>query len=98
MDIQEILTIHLDRLLASRAYPKTICPSEVARALSASELAAAHLSSWRDAMPEIRRIVADKRARGEVQVLQKGEVVEGELGDALEQVVGPVRVRKILGG
>lgn len=46
-------------------------------------------------MPEIRRIVAEKRVRGEVEVVQKGEVIEGDLGESLKKVVGPIRVRKV---
>lgn len=94
--IQEILTTHLNHLLDSREHPKTICPSEVARALSSSERATGNLTSWRDAMPEIRRVVAQKRRRGEVEVLQKGHVLEGDLGEGLEGVAGPLRIRKIL--
>jgi hypothetical protein len=46
-------------------------------------------------MPEIRRVVAEMRERGEVEVLQKGNVLEGDLDEGLERVVGPIRVRKI---
>lgn len=86
---------HLHRLLESRAYPKTICPSEVARALSASELRAVGASDWRDLMPEIRERVWDMRDRDEVEILQRGEVLgrEVRIGD----VRGPIRVRKTLG-
>ena len=44
-------------------------------------------------MPQVRRLVADMRRRGEVEVLQKGNVLEGDLGEELENVVGPLRVR-----
>ncbi len=95
--IQDVLQSHLDRLLASREPPKTCCPSEVARALSPEDLTAADYSSWRDAMPEIRRIIAAMRKRGEVDVLQKGAVLDGgDLGEGLERVVGPIRIRKAL--
>lgn len=47
-------------------------------------------------MPEIRRIVAEMRKRGEVEVLQKGSVLEGDLGEDLERVVGPIRIRRAL--
>ena len=85
---------HLDRLLESRESPKTFCPSEVARALSATNLQEAGIESWRNAMPEIRRMVAELRQQGKVEVLQKGSVLEGALGEGLEHVVGPIRVRK----
>ena len=86
---------HFERLLATREYPKTICPSEVARALNARDLQEADIISWRDAMPEIRKMVAEMRKRGEVDVLQKGAILEGDLGEGLGHVVGPIRVRKI---
>jgi hypothetical protein len=47
-------------------------------------------------MSEIRTIVAEMRARGEVEVLQKGSVLEGDLGEGLVDVAGPVRVRKVV--
>lgn len=40
--------------------------------------------------------MSEMRSRGEVQVLQKGAIIEGDLGESLENVVGPLRVRKIL--
>jgi hypothetical protein len=93
--LRRSLQPHLERLLASREYPKTICPSEVARALSSADLQQAGAATWRDTMPEIRRVVAEMRERGEVEVLQKGNVLEGDLDEGLERVVGPIRVRKI---
>jgi hypothetical protein len=93
--IRAILQPHLERLLNSREHPKTICPSEVARAVSSHELVSGGFSSWRDAMSDIRVLVAEMKSRGEVEVLQKGSVVEGDLGEGLENVVGPLRVRKI---
>jgi hypothetical protein len=93
---RSILQPHLERLLDSREHPKTICPSEVARALSSQELLRGSFLTWRDAMSEIRTIVAEMRARGEVEVLQKGSVLEGDLGEGLVDVAGPVRVRKVV--
>lgn len=87
---------HLDRLLTSRVYPKTICPSEIARALSQADLNAGALGSWRDAMPHVRRLIAERRDRGEVQVLQKNVVLEGYLGDGLTAVMGPLRARLVV--
>ncbi len=92
---REVLKGYLDRLLASRELLKTICPSEVARALSREELETAGASTWRELMPEIRNLVAEMRDRGEVEVLQKGAVLKGELGVGLADVKGPVRVRRL---
>src|SRR5450432_4107659 len=92
-DTRKVLKGYLDNLLASREHPKTICPSEVARALSRDELHAARVSSWRDLMPEIREIVAEIWVKGMVEVLQKGCVLDGDLGEGLADVKGPIRIR-----
>jgi len=47
-------------------------------------------------MPEIRGIVAEMRKKCKVEVLQKGTVVEGDLGEGLIHVVGPIRIRRVL--
>lgn len=83
---------HLDRLLASREWPKTICPSEVARAMSSKELAEAEVSSWRDLMPQLREDVFKLRDEGQLEVLQKGQILGHEI-DA-HNVTGPIRVRR----
>ena len=84
-----VILPHLTRLLSKRAFPKTICPSEVARALSPAELTACDVTSWRDLMDDVRVLVWDMRNRGEVEVLQGGVVFEGKRGE----VRGPIRVR-----
>ena len=78
--------------LHQRDPPKTFCPSEVARALTLDELDALGLESWRDAMPVIREVVWTRRAAGECEVLQKGQVLEADV--RLEDVKGPIRVRR----
>ena len=89
---KEILLPHLQRLLSSREYPKTICPSEVPRALTAAELEATRAVSWRDLMPAVREILWEMRQHGEVEVLQKGLLVPDQA--TLEDVRGPIRARK----
>jgi hypothetical protein len=89
---EEILEPHLQRLLSSRAYPKTICPSEVPRALSNVELQQAGASSWRDLMDHVRAMVCELREKDEVEVLQKGEILSPTT--RLEDVHGPIRVRQ----
>lgn len=87
---------HLHDLLASREPPKTFCPSEVARRLTADELQdLGYGKDWRNAMPEIRRLAFELRAQGEVEVLQKGEVLADDVG--LDDVVGPIRLRRASG-
>jgi hypothetical protein len=79
-------------LLDKREWPKTICPSEVARALSAQELLQLDTESWREAMARIREYVWELRGTGEVEVLQKGEVLDATV--RLEDLHGPIRVRR----
>ena len=87
-----VLQQHLDRLLESRTYPKTICPSEVPRALAAGELEEMGASSWRELMPDVRRLLWQMRDRGEVEIMQHGEALGAHVG--VEDVKGPIRVRK----
>lgn len=90
--IQSIIKPHLDRLLSARAHPKTICPSEVARALTQDELHAANASDWRVLMPTIREMLWEMRSLKEVEILQKGEPVSEEI--ELRDVKGPIRARR----
>jgi hypothetical protein len=89
---REVILKHTHRLISARDYPKTICPSEVARALSASELSALHAPDWRATMVDVRELVWELREQGEVEVLQTGEVLDVE---SLSDIKGPIRVRKV---
>lgn len=90
------IEFHINHFLASRQPPKTFCPSEVARALTHPELQSLGYSCWREAMPDIRSILSNMRENNDVEILQKGVVLEGDLGAGLGNVVGPIRVRKPL--
>ena len=94
LDIGDVLKAHIDRLLSSRDYPKTICPSEIPRALTPAELKACGTSDWRSLMPAVRDILWNMREKGEVEILQKGSLVP-ENTEAAE-INGPIRARKIL--
>ena len=85
---------HMQDFLQSRHPPKTFCPSEVARRLTVDELQGLEYEEWRDAMPEIRRLAFEMRRRGEIEVLQKGEVLADDVG--LDEVVGPIRLRRVV--
>ncbi|KAJ4993632.1 hypothetical protein SVAN01_00686 [Stagonosporopsis vannaccii] len=89
---REILLEHANRLLSSRDFPKTICPSEVARALSSSDLSTLGASHWRATMDPIRELMWEMCQAGEVEVMQKGQVLS--VG-RLEDIKGPIRVRKV---
>jgi hypothetical protein len=56
--------------LAARGPGKTLCPSEIARALVREE------SAWRALMPEIRAVAARLAAAGELVVSQRGRPVD----------------------
>ncbi|EXJ94851.1 hypothetical protein A1O1_03249 [Capronia coronata CBS 617.96] len=89
-----ILSTRLQELLSRRAYPKTLCPSEIARSLSSGELRELGVSEWRDLMPQLRQMAFDARDSGELDILQKGEVVPRAMG--LADVNGPIRIRKVV--
>jgi Protein of unknown function (DUF3253) len=85
------LATHLHRLLAARQHPKTICPSEAARAISRGELEAAGAQHWRDMTGLAREMLFDMRDRGDVEILQGGEVIGHSVG--VDNVKGPIRAR-----
>jgi hypothetical protein len=66
-------------LLAQRDPGKTICPSDAARALA---------DDFRPLMEPVRRVARDLVARGELEVTQKGRVVD------LDTARGPIRLRR----
>lgn len=88
---EDAIQQHLDRLLKARASPRTICPSEVARALSKPDLDELDTKRWRNVMPLVREREWTMRERGLVEVLQKGEVLGDDV--SLDDVKGPIRVR-----
>lgn len=67
-------------LVAARA-PKTICPSDVARAMGDSD-------GWRTLMDPVRAAAQRLVAAGRLEVTQRGRVVD------LETARGPVRLRR----
>ncbi|KAK3111358.1 hypothetical protein LTR53_013488 [Teratosphaeriaceae sp. CCFEE 6253] len=103
------LAAHLRAFLRARHPPKTFCPSEVARALSAAELRELGCATWREAMPAVRELAwtwRDGARTGEgegrvdvgvrVEVLQRGVVLGPEVG--LGDVRGPIRLRRAATG
>jgi hypothetical protein len=59
----------------------TICPSDAARVVDPD--------GWRDRMDEVREAARGLVEAGEVEITQRGEVVE------LDTVRGPVRIRRV---
>ncbi|AMU96828.1 hypothetical protein NY98_19250 [Xanthomonas citri pv. fuscans] len=58
------------RLLAQRRPGQSICPSEVARALSDDA------AVWRNLMPQVRAVAAAAAGRGLVRITQQGRTVD----------------------
>jgi hypothetical protein len=67
-------------LLERRGPGKTICPSDAARALVGND--------FRPLMETARAAAAELAADGEIEVTQRGEVVD------IAQVRGPIRLRR----
>lgn len=68
-------------LLERRGEGKTICPSEAARALFGDD-------AFRPHMDEVRQVAYAMADRGELEVTQKGVVVDGRAAR------GPIRLRR----
>ncbi|MCX6490743.1 MULTISPECIES: DUF3253 domain-containing protein [Nocardiaceae] len=66
-------------LLDARSRDATICPSDVARALSDD--------AWRDLMEPVRRAARRMVDAGEVEITQKGSVIDPSTAK------GPIRIR-----
>lgn len=66
-------------MAADRGADKTICPSEVARAMFGE--------NWRSEMQAVRDAAFNLAAQNQVTVMQKGKKVE------LEKVKGPIRIQ-----
>jgi hypothetical protein len=69
-------------LLADRAASATICPSEVARTVGTEE-------TWRSLMEPARRAARRLVASGQVEITQRGRVVDPSTAK------GPIRVRRV---
>jgi hypothetical protein len=95
------LALHFETFLAARHPPKTFCPSEVARSLTPADLQAlsaatsTEMTHWRDAMPSIREYTWTLRARGQCEILQRGVVLGAEQVGCLEEIRGPIRIRRV---
>lgn len=65
------------RLVHARGLHKTVCPSEVARALV--DDGPKHPAAWRSLMPQVRAVAASLAAEGLLQVSQRGEPVNAQM-------------------
>jgi len=62
------ISAKIDELLEQREAGRTICPSEVARALGGE--------AWRDLMQPVRDVAATRAQAGELEVTRKGRTVD----------------------
>lgn len=76
---QDALEQRILEMLATRARDATMCPSEVARAEGGAD--------WREHMEPVREAARRLVARGEVEILQGGRVVDPSTAR------GPIRLR-----
>jgi hypothetical protein len=76
---QEVLEQRILEMLGARARGATLCPSEVARAEGGE--------GWRERMEPVREAARRLVARGEVEILQGGQVVDPS------GAKGPIRLR-----
>lgn len=67
---REALRAEILRLTAARGPAKSICPSEVARALDPA--------GWRRHMAAVRAVAAELSAAGAVEILRKGRPIPPE--------------------
>ncbi|WP_439547775.1 DUF3253 domain-containing protein [Falsiroseomonas sp.] len=79
----EALEAEILRQTSERGAEKSICPSEVARALSDDE------ATWRRLMGPIRAAAIRLALAGQVEVLRKGKPV-----DPTAEIRGVIRLRK----
>jgi glucose/arabinose dehydrogenase len=70
-------------LLAKRAPSSSICPSEVARALSSDE------PTWRALMPQVRRVAVTLMTDGRLRITRRGVDVAADDVDS-----GPIRLAR----
>ena len=75
----------INGVLAQREPPASACPSEVARRLAADQ--------WRPLLPAVRRVAATLALQGELEITQRGAVVDPQR--VLDgSVRGPIRLRR----
>ncbi|MCC5947729.1 MAG: DUF2256 and DUF3253 domain-containing protein [Nitriliruptoraceae bacterium] len=97
--VDHALEAAIRSLLAARATGATICPSEAARAVAADEQHrravtaeggdAGDPEAWRVLMEPARRAARRLVAAGEVEITQRGRVVDPSTAK------GPIRIRRV---
>jgi len=81
-DIDRRLEATIVELVERRGPGKTICPSEAARAVAPDD------DAWRALMEQVRQAARRMVARGELEITQRGRVVDPSTAK------GPIRLRR----
>ena len=84
-DTDRALEASILDLLARCGRGKTICPSEAAKAVGG----AADEAAWRELMEPARRAARRLVAGGEIEITQKGQVIDPSMAK------GPIRLRRV---
>jgi hypothetical protein len=63
----EAITNALLRIAAERGPEKSLCPTDVARAVSAE--------NWRPLLGAVRKVAADLARQGKIEILRKGKPI-----------------------
>ncbi|WIB67764.1 MULTISPECIES: DUF3253 domain-containing protein [unclassified Curtobacterium] len=79
-DTDHALEATIAHLLDTRAATSSTCPSEAARALGGDD--------WRSLMEPTRQAARRMVARGEVEITQRGSVIDPD------HIHGPIRIRR----
>ena len=77
----EAITAALLHLAAERGPEKSLCPTDVARAVSAE--------NWRPLLGAVRKVAADLARQGKIEILRKGKPINPE------EMRGVIRLRAI---
>ncbi len=77
----EAITAALLQLAAERGPEKSLCPTDVARAVSAE--------NWRPLLGAVRKVAADLARQGKIEILRKGKPINPD------EMRGVIRLRAI---
>ena len=78
MNIEAITTVML-KIAAERGPEKSLCPTDVARAVSAED--------WRPLLGAVRKVAADLARQGKIEILRKGKPINPD------EMRGVIRLR-----
>ncbi|MCA3369251.1 MAG: DUF3253 domain-containing protein [Roseomonas sp.] len=75
----EAITATMLRIAAERGPEKSMCPTDVARAVSAE--------NWRPLLGAVRKVAADLARDGKIEILRKGKPISPD------EIKGVIRLR-----